>query len=126
MTSKFSELCIDCKDPRSLAQFWSAILDWTIEEDDEGEDYIYIEGSSEPGIAFIKVPEGKTVKNRLHIDVTPTDGTRDQEVERVLGLGATRVDIGQGEQRWVVLADPEGNEFCILGRKEDPKVGPAG
>ena len=65
-----------------------------------------------PGLLFLSVPEGKTIKNRLHLDLRPAD--RDAEVARLEGLGASRVDIGQGEQTWVVLADPEGNEFCVL------------
>jgi hypothetical protein len=67
-----------------------------------------------PTLTFARVPESKTVKNRLHIDVSPIDGAQEAEVERLLVLGARRVDIGQGEQSWVVLADPEGNEFCVL------------
>jgi hypothetical protein len=63
-------------------------------------------------LVFVAVPEHKTVKNRLHLDFRPDD--RDREVERMLALGATRADVGQGEESWVVLADPEGNEFCIL------------
>jgi len=63
------------------------------------------------------VPEGKTHKNRLHLDFRPDD--RDAEVDRLLGLGAVRADIGQGEQSWVVLADPEGNEFCVLASRRD-------
>jgi hypothetical protein len=63
---------------------------------------------------FVPVPEPKTIKNRLHIDVLPVGGDQAQEVERVLALGARRVDVGQGVQTWVVLADPEGNEFCVL------------
>jgi Glyoxalase-like domain len=63
---------------------------------------------------FQHVAEGKTVKNRLHIDVNPIDRTQEAEVERLIALGARHVDIGQGEQSWVVLADPEGNEFCVL------------
>jgi hypothetical protein len=63
-------------------------------------------------LLFGAVPEPKTVKNRLHLDFRPDD--RDREVERMLALGATRADVGQGEESWVVLADPEGNEFCIL------------
>ena len=68
-----------------------------------------------PGLLFVRVPEEKTVKNRLHFDFRPDD--RDREVDRLLALGAERVDIGQGEQTWVVLADPEGNEFCVLGSR---------
>jgi hypothetical protein len=68
-----------------------------------------------PGLLFVNVPEPKTVKNRLHLDFRPED--RDGEVERLLALGAVRADIGQGDQSWVVLADPEGNEFCILSSR---------
>ncbi|SCF14326.1 hypothetical protein GA0070607_6068 [Micromonospora coriariae] len=68
-----------------------------------------------PTVVFIQVPEGKTVKNRLHLDVSPIDGSTEDEVTRLLGLGATRTDVGQGAGRsWVVMADPEGNEFCVL------------
>jgi hypothetical protein len=65
-------------------------------------------------VTFARVAEGKTVKNRLHLDVNPTDREQDEEVRRLLGLGARPVDVGQGEESWVVLADPEGNEFCVL------------
>ena len=68
-----------------------------------------------PGLLFVPVPELKSLKNRLHLDFRPDD--QDREVDRLLGLGAVRVDVGQGEQPWVVLADPEGNEFCVLGER---------
>jgi hypothetical protein len=71
-------------------------------------------GAVPPTIIFLVVPEPKTVKNRLHIDVRPVDRTTAEEVERIVALGARHVDIGQGEQNWTVLADPEGNEFCVL------------
>jgi hypothetical protein len=71
-------------------------------------------GPVAPTLVFALVPESKTVKNRVHIDVSPIDRDRDEEVQRLLGLGARHVDVGQGEQSWVVLADPEGNEFCVL------------
>ena len=68
-----------------------------------------------PMLLFIKVPEPRTVKNRMHLDLSPVDRSRDEEVERLLALGATRAEVGQtGEESWVVLADPEGNEFCVL------------
>ena len=67
-----------------------------------------------PALLFLRVPERKVVKNRLHIDVNPVNCDQQQEVERILALGARHVDVGQGEQTWVVLADPEGNEFCVL------------
>jgi Glyoxalase-like domain len=71
-----------------------------------------------PTLTFAHVPEGKTVKNRLHIDVNPTDREQDEEVRRLLDLGARHADVGQGDESWIVLADPEGNEFCVLaGRR---------
>ena len=68
-----------------------------------------------PGLLFVPVPEPKTIKNRLHLDFRPDD--LDAEVERLLALGATRADVGHGDQPWVVLADPEGNEFCVLSSR---------
>ncbi len=111
-------LCIDARDPASIASFWEEALGWrrTHEEPDE----VVLEppvGSPEDGVApdllFLKVPESKTVKNRLHIDLRPAD--QQAEVERLESLGASRVSVGQGDEvTWVVLADPEGNEFCVL------------
>lgn len=107
----------DCLDPLRVAEFWQAALDWrmTYQSDEE----CVLEppaGSPQDGVSpdllFLRVPEDKTVKNRLHIDLRPDD--QDVEVERLLDLGATRADIGQGDTRWVVLADPAGNEFCGL------------
>jgi glyoxalase superfamily protein len=123
MTSRFSELIIDCHDPRPLAEFWCAVLGYTVIDQDENAVEIsswkptaeaFREKPQPPTLVFIRVPEGKTVKNRIHIDVSPIDSSQQDEVERLLSLGARHVDIGQGEQRWVVLADPEGNEFCVL------------
>ena len=109
-------LTIDCKDPSALADFWAQALSGTttFEDDDE----VIIEMTDGYKILFGKSPDEKKVKNRLHLDLVPDD--RDAEVERLEGLGATRVDIGQtGEETWVVLADPEGNEFCILRADSD-------
>ena len=117
MVSRFTELCVDCADPYSLGRFGQEVIDYKItSEDEEG---TLIEGGegSGPSILFIKVPEPKSVKNRLHIDVDPVDRDQDEEVERLIALGARKIDIGQGEQTWVVLADPEGNEFCVLRRR---------
>jgi hypothetical protein len=80
------------------------------------------EGRARPGpvpptVGFARVPEGRTVKNRLHIDVNPTDRDQADEVRRLLDLGARRADVGQGDESWVVLADPEGNEFCVLATR---------
>lgn len=123
MTSRFTELSIDCHDPLRLATFWSAVLGYQII--DERPDLVEIapwEPAAEgvraapqpPTVVFAKVPEDKIVKNRLHLDVSPIDLSRDEEVERLIALGARRVDVGQGDVSWVVLADPEGNEFCVL------------
>jgi predicted enzyme related to lactoylglutathione lyase len=106
-------LGIDCADPAALAAFWAEVLNYkTLPGDDPDEAAIVPKDGHGTQILFMRVPEGKSVKNRLHLDLRPED--RDQEVERILALGARKVDIGQGEQSWVVLADPEGNEFCIL------------
>jgi predicted enzyme related to lactoylglutathione lyase len=111
-------LCVDSRDPSRLAAFWQEALGWrrTYEEEDE----IVLEppaGSPQDGVVpdllFLRVPEEKSVKNRLHLDLRPAD--QSAEVARLEGLGARRVDVGQGSDvTWVVLADPEGNEFCVL------------
>ncbi len=118
MTLRIQCVCVDAVDPAEVAAFWQAALGWrrTSEEDDE----IVLEppeGSAEDGVApdllFLRVPEKKTVKNRVHLDLRPEDQAA--EVARLEGLGACRVDIGQGsEVSWVVMADPEGNEFDVL------------
>jgi len=121
---RFSELIIDCEDPRRLGDFWMNVLDYR--ETDakfEGEHhYVELEGPSGAGplLLLLRTPDRKTAKNRLHIDVNATDRDQDAEVARIEALGATRVDIGQGEQSWVVLADPEGNEFCVLRSRVEP------
>jgi hypothetical protein len=123
VTSRFTELVIDCHQPQVLAAFWCAVLDYEII--DLQDDLVEIAGwhptveavraqANAPTLLFVRVPESKTVKNRLHIDISPIDRRRDEEVARLLALGARHVDIGQGEQSWVVLTDPEGNEFCVL------------
>ena len=118
MSLRMQCVCIDAQEPASLASFWESVLGWrrTFEDADQ----IALEppaGSAEDGIVpdllFLRVPEEKRVKNRLHIDLRPDD--QPAEVERLEALGAVRVDVGQtAEDTWVVLADPEGNEFCVL------------
>jgi hypothetical protein len=104
-------LLFDCKDPVKLAQFWAAALNYELDKESgpEGAGINDLAGHKVP-IEFYPVPEGKTVKNRLHIDLTPTD-SRAAEVERLKGLDATEVTAFPN---WTVLADPEGNEFCVL------------
>jgi catechol 2,3-dioxygenase-like lactoylglutathione lyase family enzyme len=110
-------VCVDSPDPAQVADFWQAALGWRRTHQDADE--VVLEppaGSPEDGVSpdllFLRVPERKAVKNRLHLDLRPVD--QDAEVARLEALGARRVDIGQGEQTWVVLADPDGNEFCVL------------
>ena len=113
MGLRFSEICIDAHDIDALAAWWSSMLGWPAEPtDDDGDVALRAPAGAGPDWLFLPVPDDKVVKNRIHFDFTPDD--QQAEVERVLALGARRVDIGQGEQSWVVLADPEGNEFCIL------------
>ena len=112
-----NSLTIDSHEPMAVARFWSAALAWPIvyESDDEVMVAPSDERSSTPGIyplLFLRNPDAKTVKNRWHFDLAPDD--QQAEVRRLEGLGARRVDIGQGDVNWVVMADPEGNEFCVL------------
>lgn len=117
MSLRFTAVCIDSADPGTIGRFWAEALGWRITHEEPDEVAIEPqEGTPEadivPAILFLKVPEAKSVKNRLHIDLRP--GDQDAEIRRLQGLGARRTDIGQGEQTWVVMADPEGNEFCVL------------
>jgi predicted enzyme related to lactoylglutathione lyase len=108
----WEQMIIDARDPAALGRWWQEALGWVVVNDDPDEFEIRPDASRPPGLLFVRVPEAKTVKNRLHMDFRPDD--RDEEVQRMLALGAVQADVGQGEQSWVVLADPEGNEFCIL------------
>ena len=116
MSLEWEQTIVDARDPSALGNWWREALGWVVVNDDPDEFEIRPEVDRVPGLLFVQVPEPKTIKNRLHLDFRPDD--RDAEVERLLALGATRVDIGQGEQSWTVLADPEGNEFCILGARQ--------
>lgn len=119
MTSVITEIVIDCDVIERVAAFWAAALGW--EPQREGE-YIWMSQTGSPAelkLVFDHVPERKTVKNRVHLDVVTRGADQAEEVERLIGLGAARVDIGQGDVPWVVLADPEGNEFCVLRRRID-------
>jgi hypothetical protein len=127
MVLRLTEIVVDCHDPQALAGFWSAALGydvvrsqadeveiapWEREPDDLAEQYRQAPGVT--SIVFVTVPESKTVKNRVHLDVRPVDGDIDTEVRRLLDLGARPADIGQNAVPWTVLQDPEGNEFCVL------------
>ncbi|TRW46991.1 VOC family protein [Georgenia yuyongxinii] len=117
MTSAISSIAIDAHEPRRVADFWAAALGWqVIEDSDEGVSIGPVHHGG-PVIDVLHVPDAKTVKNRLHLDLRADGSSQAQEVDRLLALGATRADVGQGpDVSWVVLADPEGNEFCVLSR----------
>jgi predicted enzyme related to lactoylglutathione lyase len=124
MPTRLVHLVIDAADPAAMAGFWAAALGWEVAEDEEHADdperVVWPSGFTYPDpvalpLVFVPVPERKTVKNRVHLDLaTQSADHQAAEVSRLLGLGARPADIGQGEVPWVVLADPEGNEFCVL------------
>ncbi|MFF4541657.1 VOC family protein [Streptomyces aureus] len=117
MAVSFYQLVVDAHDLPALARFWCQVLGWQVLFEDEHEIVIGADARALPGICFVPVGERKTVKNRLHIDLSPDD--REAEVERILALGASLAEVGQGEDvTWTVLADPEGNEFCVLRPKK--------
>jgi predicted enzyme related to lactoylglutathione lyase len=124
MASMIYNICVDCADPWSLGQFWSDVLGRPVDpESAPGDEEVGIELPDSDGgsLIFARVPEGKVVKNRVHVCVRPLGERREVEVERLLARGATMVDDrrranGRG---WAVMADPEGNEFCVLGSPED-------
>ena len=112
-------LSVDCAAPRRLAEWWAQVLGWQVLEDEDPDDDEVAIGdpaSSPLTLLFLQVPEAKTIKNRLHLDLRPPDGSTQQaELARLLGLGARRIDVGQeASVSWLVLADPEGDEFCLL------------
>ena len=113
MTSAIRHVTIDSADAYALGSFWSGVLGHPLHDDDKpGDPEALIAGA---GLLFVTVPEPKSVKNRVHFDLQPQDRTRDEEVDRVLALGATLVDDRRNPDGtgWAVLADPEGNEFCV-------------
>ena len=116
MTSRIGEMIIDCADPERVAAFWCAALGYReFARDDSG---VAIAGSpSAPSLLFIRVPEAKAGKNRLHFDLCPTDADQEHELRRLLGLGARRSERIVPGGSWVVLEDPEGNEFCLMARR---------
>ena len=134
MALRWYTVVVDCHDPQAQARWWAEVLDWLLIHDTPDEAVIIPRHASpEPitdldewlragqGMVFVPVPEQKSVKNRLHIDLAPhSSQDRDAEIARLVDLGAVRVDVGQddGEVTWTVLADPEGNEFCVLSSRE--------
>lgn len=116
MGSRLYHVAVDSRDPQRLARFWAEALGYRVLFEDDEEVGIGMDEHTYPGVVFLPVPEEKAGKNRLHFDLAPDD--QEVEVARLLALGAQRADVGQGpDVRWVVLADPEGNEFCVLRPK---------
>ncbi|MFS8478792.1 MAG: VOC family protein [Micromonosporaceae bacterium] len=115
MGSRWYAVVVDATDPARLARWWAEVLDYRIAS--EGPEEVTISGGdAAPSLTFVPATETKAGKNRLHIDLNPDD--QEAEVERLVNMGARRVDIGQGDVPWVVLADPEGNEFCVLAARD--------
>ena len=120
MASRTSNFCIDARDPYALVQWWAQVLDdFRLDDLDEmspDDEECWLNGPDDRELIFLRVPEPKRVKNRMHVCVRPTDRSREEEVDRILGLGATLVDDRRDgpDKGWAVLADPEGNEFCVL------------
>jgi predicted enzyme related to lactoylglutathione lyase len=120
LAARFTELIVDAKDPDALATFWSAVLGWPRLRVEGDAVELGNPDESLPTLVFVPVDDPKVVKNRVHIDVNPTGNDQAMELERLVALGATHVDVGQGDDvSWVVLADPEGNEFCLLRSRRD-------
>jgi catechol 2,3-dioxygenase-like lactoylglutathione lyase family enzyme len=120
VVSRVIAVTIDCRDAERCAAFWAAALGERIThrwKDADGVEYVEVGPADGPLLVFQPVPEAKSVKNRVHLDLAPASGSQADEVARLVGLGAT-VLADPPEHPWVVLADPEGNEFCVLPRKE--------
>lgn len=133
MALRWYSVVVDCHDLHAQARWWADVLDWQLAFDADDEAAIVPKHATDqpfsaqewtkpgPGLVFVAVPEGKAIKNRLHIDLAPhSTDDRDALIESLLARGATRVDVGQDEAAvsWTVLADPEGNEFCVLSARD--------
>jgi catechol 2,3-dioxygenase-like lactoylglutathione lyase family enzyme len=120
VASRITELVLDCTDPERLAAFWCDVLGYEVIDRED----VLVEiapPDRRTTLLFLKNTDAKLQKLRLHFDVKATDRDQKDELERLLALGATRVDIGQGDDvSWYTLADPEGNEFCLLSGRVDP------
>ncbi len=122
MGSRWYAVVVDSADPARLSRWWAEVLGYRILDEDANEVMVGAGDDSHPILFFTRSADSKVGKNRLHLDLSPDD--RDAEVERLVNMGARNVDIGQGDRSWVVLADPEGNEFCVLrSRPEGQGVG---
>jgi Glyoxalase-like domain len=119
LSTRLTTLCFDANDPLRLAHFWAAVLSWEIDDETHEEISLVPTDGTSFLFEFARVPEPKVGKNRIHLDlVSETPGHQSEMVDRLIALGASRIDIGQGEAAWTVMADPEGNEFCVVVRGE--------
>ena len=119
MPARLHRIVVDAHDPPGLARFWTQALGWKVLSERANEIVIGTDENAPAGMCFMPVTDPKAVKHRVHLDLTSSAADRDQEIDRLLALGARRVEIGQtGAESWTVLADPEGNEFCVVRPKE--------
>ena len=112
MSSSILNITVDCADPERVATFWAEVTGWPASREWEDE-YAVSPGEGRPRLYFVKVPEPKTVKNRMHLDIVPDDRSQDEEIARLTAIGASVVSDRRPEFGWVILADPEGNEFDV-------------
>ncbi|MFI6801129.1 VOC family protein [Streptosporangium canum] len=116
-TGPIAAVVVDCADPRALARFWGEAVDWTLHEVTDDHALLHSAKGVGPYLEFRRTPGVQTWWNRVHLDLLPYPvDDKEAEVARLRALGATDIDLGQGDVPWTVLADPEGNEFCVLGR----------
>ncbi|MGW7426781.1 VOC family protein [Streptomyces sp. NPDC054813] len=116
-TGPIAAVVVDCADPRAMARFWAEVTDWTLREVSEDHAVLRSAKGTGPYLEFLRKPGAKTVPDRVHLDLVPYPGDgQEAEVTRLRSLGATDLDLGQGDVSWVCLADPEGHEFCVLAR----------
>jgi hypothetical protein len=130
MSLRWYSVVVDCLDARAQGQWWANVLGWEIVYEAEDEVMVQpphlLDSSRDiplaergPSLVFVPVPETKSVKNRLHIDLAPAFGDDlEAQIRRLESLGARRIDVGQNDVNWAVLADPEGNEFCVLSPRK--------
>ncbi|HUR04490.1 MAG TPA: VOC family protein [Nonomuraea sp.] len=115
-TGPIAVVVVDCADPRAMARFWGEAIDWTLHEVTDDHALLRSTKGVGPYLEFLRTPHLKDVWNRVHLDLLPYPvDSKAAEVARLEALGATLADVGQGDVPWTVLADPEGNEFCVLG-----------
>ncbi|OIK28892.1 VOC family protein [Streptomyces malaysiense] len=114
-TGPIAAVVVDCADPRAMARFWGAATDWTAREVTDGLAVLRSPEDTGPYLEFLRTPDGRTAPDRVHLDLLPRPGDeKEAEVARLQSLGATGLDLGQGDVPWTCLTDPEGHEFCVL------------